>query len=50
MVESLLAAETLLSCLNRYVPKQELNLLKLSACPVNITERRCGVSEEGQGP
>jgi hypothetical protein len=34
MVESLLAAEIPLSCLNRYGPKQELNLLKLSLCQV----------------
>lgn len=31
MAESLLAAEIPFSCLNRYVAKQELNLLKLSA-------------------
>jgi hypothetical protein len=34
MAESLLAAEIPLSCLNRYEPKQKLNLLKLSACQV----------------
>ena len=32
--EVLLAAQIAFSCLNRYVPKQELNLLKLSACQV----------------
>ena len=34
MVESLLASEIPLSGLNGYVPQQELNLLKLSACQV----------------
>ena len=34
MAESLIAAETPFSCLNRYVAKQELNLLKLSASHV----------------
>ena len=32
MAESLLAAEIPLGCLNGCVPKQKLNLLKLSAC------------------
>jgi hypothetical protein len=37
MAESLLEAEILLSCLDRYVPTQELNLLKLSACqPLSV--------------
>ena len=34
MAESLLASEIPFSCLNRYVAKQELNLLKLSASQV----------------
>jgi hypothetical protein len=34
MAQSLFAAEIPLSCLDRCVPKQKLNLLKLSACQV----------------
>ena len=34
MAESLLAAEIPLSSLNRYVSKQKMNLINLSACQV----------------
>jgi hypothetical protein len=41
IAESLLAAEIPLSGLNGCMPKQKLNLLKLSALPDGITVRRC---------
>jgi hypothetical protein len=49
VVEFLLAAETALSCLNRCVPKQKLNLFQVLRPPNGITVHRYASHAE-QGP